>query len=389
MLREGLKKREILDIIKQKTEQDLSYDSGFILGSMCSEPLEFGKQVYMKYLSKNLGDPGLFPGTACLENELIKEIGALFSGNNITGTITTGGTEANIIALYLARKSRPDIKNPEFIIPSTAHFSFEKAKEIMGGSIRLRKLKIKEDYQLDLTDFETSINKKTCGVLGIAGTTSLGLIDPIEEMGKIIEDKNIFFHVDAAFGGFCLPFLKEIGYKVPLWDFQIDEVDSITADPHKMGLGVIPTGGLFIRDRSIMQKTGYNVPYLAGGDFKHINITGTRPGGQVIAFWAILKFLGMEGFKKVVKSCMENTFYLSKLISEIKGVKLAVQPQMNIVGITTENGNSIAKIDKDLRRRGWMLGKFPALNIIRVVVMPHIQKKHLSHFSDDLAKIVK
>jgi len=156
-----------------------------------------------------------------------------------------------------------------------------------------------------------------------------------------------------------------------------------------MGLGIIPTGGLFIRDGSIMKGVGYNVPYLAGGDFKHINMTGTRPGGQVIAFWAILKFLGMEGFKKVVKSCMENTFYLSKLISEIKGVKLAVQPQMNIVGITTENGNSIGKIDKELRRRGWMLGKFPALNIIRVVVMPHIQKKHLSHFSDDLTKIVK
>jgi len=172
-------------------------------------------------------------------------------------------------------------------------------------------------------------------VLGIAGTTSLGVVDPIEEIGRIIEGKDIFFHVDAAFGGFVLPFLNELNYNVPPWDFRVKQVNSITADPHKMGLGPIPTGGFFLRDPSVLNKTGFDIPYLAGGNFKHLHFVGTRPGGQVIAFWAILKYLGIEGFAKIVNKCMDNTQYLVKLISKIDGIKLAADPEMNIVGITT------------------------------------------------------
>jgi tyrosine decarboxylase/aspartate 1-decarboxylase len=117
--------------------------------------------------------------------------------------------------------------------------------------IKLRKANLKDDFQLDLNHFESLINRNTCGVVGIAGTTSLGLVDPIKEMGDIIEDNEIFFHVDAAFGGFILPFLKYLNFQVPLWDFSVPSVDSITADPHKMGFGIIPTGGIFLRNHSI------------------------------------------------------------------------------------------------------------------------------------------
>ena len=113
MIREGLKKSEIIRILEKKLSQDNSYESGYILGSMCSEPIDFGKEIYVNYLSKNLGDPGLFQGTANLEKELISEIGMLFGGKNIVGSITTGGTEANIMAMRIAKKLRPDIENPE------------------------------------------------------------------------------------------------------------------------------------------------------------------------------------------------------------------------------------------------------------------------------------
>jgi tyrosine decarboxylase/aspartate 1-decarboxylase len=387
MLKEGLEKQEILKLLEKKLEKDLSYDSGLILGSMCTEPLDFAKKIYVKYISKNLGDPGLFLGTAALEDELVLEIGELFGNKDIIGTFTTGGSESNLIAMRIAKKLRPEIINPEVIVSASAHISFDKAADMLG--IKLRKVQLRENFELDLNHFESLINKNTCGVVGIAGTTSLGLIDPIEDMGKIIEGENIFYHIDAAFGGFVLPFLKKLNYKIPPWDFSVKAVSSITADPHKMGLGVIPSGGFFVKDASILQKTGFEIPYLAGGNFKHFHMVGTRPGGPIIAFWVILKALGINGFTKMVKKCMDNTKYLVKRISEINGIKLAANPVMNVVGITTDNGESICEIDEALRNNKWMLGKFVDFNLIRIVLMPHVKRDHLSNFTSDLEKIVK
>ncbi|MFX0139914.1 MAG: tyrosine decarboxylase MfnA [Candidatus Hodarchaeota archaeon] len=387
MLREGLEKQEILKILSEKLKIDYSYKSGSILGSMCTEPLEFGVKLYMKYISKNLGDPGLFLGTAALEEELISEIGELFGGKNIIGSFTTGGSESNLIAMRIAKELRPDITNPEVVVPCSAHVSFDKAADLQG--INLKKAKLNDNFELDMDHFESLINKNTCGVVGIAGTTSLGLIDPIENIGKLVEDKEIFFHIDAAFGGFVLPFLKELNFAIPAWDFSVESVDSITADPHKMGLGIIPSGGFLLRDISISQKLGYEIPYLAGGNFKHFHIVGTRSGGTVIAFWAIMKSLGINGFKKIVEKCMDNTAYLANRINEIKGIKLATNPVTNIVGITTESGESICKIDEELRKRNWMVGKFEDFNLIRIVIMPHVQKAHLQKFLEDLKQIIQ
>ncbi len=387
MLKEGLEKHVILKILEEKLKNDFSYESGSILGSMCTEPLDFGIEIYKKYVSKNLGDPGLFLGTATLEEELITEIGELFGGKDIIGTFTTGGSEANLIAMRISKKLRSDIKNPEVVLSASAHISFDKAADLLG--IKLRKVNLKNNFDLDLNHYNSLINKNTCGVIGIAGTTSLGLIDPIEEISNLIEGKNVFFHVDAAFGGFVLPFLKLLDYPIPAWDFSVKAVESITADPHKMGLGIIPSGGIFLRDLSILQKAGFKIPYLAGGNFKHFHMVGTRPGGTVIAFWAIIKFLGINGYMKIVKNCMDNTHYLAKRINKIKGIKLATKPIMNVVGITTENGQSICKIDEELRKKNWMLGKFEDFNLIRVVVMPHVQKNHLSSFIEDLESILK
>jgi tyrosine decarboxylase/aspartate 1-decarboxylase len=385
--KEGMKKHDILSLLKKKLSRDYEYSKGNILGSMCTSAHTFGREVYCKYVNKNLGDPGLFPGTAELEDEIVEEIGELFNGEKIFGSFTTGGSEANLIAVRIAKELRPDIENPEIVLPISAHMSFEKSADLLG--IKLRKARLKDDFQLDTEHFKSLINENTCGIVGIAGTTSLGLVDPIHELGQMIKNKDIFFHIDAAFGGFVLPFLKDLGYSIPEWDFTVEQVDSITADPHKMGMNVIPSGAVFLKNKNIIQKTGFEIPYLAGGNFKHLHIVGTRPGGPVISFWALMKFLGRRGFSEIIRNCMENTDYLCKRIKEIEGVKLATNPVMNIVGITTENGKSICELDEKLRNRDWMLGKFEDFNLIRVVIMPHVKQSHLSEFADDLKVVVK
>ena len=386
MRENGIEKEKILKNLETKLKEDFSYQDGSILGSMCTEPFEIAKEVYMKYISKNLGDPGLFPGTMALEKEVISEIGRLFHGQNITGSFTTGGSEANLIAMRIAKKLRPDIECPEVVLSKAAHISFDKAADLLG--LKLRKVSLNDDFTLNFEEFTDCINENTCGVVGIAGTTSLGLIDPIDKIGRLIRDKNIFFHVDAAFGGLILPFLENKEGKIPLWDFSVQEVDSITADPHKMGMGVIPSGGYFLRDKSIIKKVGFEIPYLAGGNCKHLQFVGTRTGATVIAFWVLINYLGKKGYRDIVKNCMNNTKYLAERIQEIDGLKLAVDPIINVIGITTQSNKSICEIDEKLRKKNWLLGKFLDFNIIRAVIMPHVKKEHLTLFCEDLKKIV-
>ena len=383
----GLSEEEIEYLLDSKLAEDLDYSSGKILGSMCTEPIEFANRIYAKYLCKNIGDRGLFPATSALEHELISELGTLFHCDKAYGNITSGGSESNIIAMRIAKKLRPDVKAPEIVVPASAHLSFYKAGDMMGFEIKPARLK--PNLELDLDHFKSLITGNTIAIVGVAGTTVNGLIDPIKEMGEIAEHKQLYFHVDAAFGGFVLPFLKELGYNIPPWDFSVKQVHSLTADPHKMGLSVIPSGGFVMRGKSHLEKLGFEITYLAGGAYKHLNILGTRPGAAVIAFWALMQYLGREGYRNIVKECMENTAYLEQRISEIPAIKIPTKPVMNVVGISPEKPNFAKKLDDELRKKRYMLGLFKDYNLLRICLMPHVKRQHIDTFCRELENILK
>jgi len=383
----GLSEEEIENLLDSKLAEDLDYSSGKILGSMCTEPIEFANRIYAKYLCKNIGDRGLFPATSDLEHELICELGNLFNCDQAYGNITSGGSESNIIAMRIAKKLRPDVNTPEIVVPASAHLSFYKAGDMMG--LEIKPARLKSNLELDLDHFKSLISENTIAIVGVAGTTINGLIDPIEEMGEIAEEKHLYFHVDAAFGGFVLPFLQDLGYDIPLWDFSVEQVHSLTADPHKMGLSIIPSGGFVIRGKSHLEKLGFEITYLAGGAYKHLNILGTRPGAAVIAFWALMQYLGREGYRNIVKECMENTFYLEQRINEIPGIKIPTKPVMNVIGISPEKPNLSVKLDEELRKQRYMLGLFKNYNLLRMCLMPHVKREHIDTFCQDLEIILK
>lgn len=391
MQEKGIPRQKILKMLDDRLGIDMTYSSGKILGSMCTTPHDFALEVNSKYSYKNLGDPGLFPGTMEIEQELVRDLGNFFGGDKIIGNIVSGGTEANIIALSLAKKLKPEVSKPEIVCSANSHMSFYKGADLLG--IKVQKVRLTENYVPDINEFASKINNNTIALIGIAGTTSLGLVEPITKIAKLSEPEHIFMHVDAAFGGFVLPFMEELGYNYPKYDFRIPTVDSLTADPHKMGLGIIPSGGFLIREQSInlSDKFGFSIPYLAGGDFRQLTLTGTRPGGSIIAFWALMKHLGREGFRNMVKECWENTLYLEKRINEIDGIVNVCKPEINIIGLRASENitKSIGIIDENLRKLGWALGVFENLNLARIVLMPHIKRHHLEEFSLDLEKVVK
>ncbi|WP_295614249.1 tyrosine decarboxylase MfnA, partial [uncultured Methanobrevibacter sp.] len=267
-----------LDLIKEK---DLKYSSGRILGSMCTEAHPFGKEVYIKFLDSNLGDPGLFKGTKSIEDKTIKIIGKLLNLDNAYGNIVTGGTEANIMAIRAARnhaRKYKNIENGEIILPKSAHFSFKKAADMMN--LKIVEAELDENYKINVESVKNKITPNTVAIVAIAGTTELGLIDPIEEISKIAHDNNIYFHVDAAFGGFSIPFLRNCGYDFPEFDFKLPGVSSITVDPHKMGLAPIPAGGIIFRKKEYLNVMAVDSPYLTVKT--QSTVVGTRIGASTV-----------------------------------------------------------------------------------------------------------
>jgi tyrosine decarboxylase/aspartate 1-decarboxylase len=382
MENEGLSQSSVLKELELRLSRDFTYSSGRIIGSMCTCPHPLARKVYTRFLDRNLGDSGLSPALVELEKETMHILGTLLSNPKASGHIVTGGTEANTLALWAAKKLSKK-KHCEVIVPASAHYSFDKAADLL--SLKIVKIGLNSRFQVDVGAVEKAVNSNTIAIVGVAGTTGLGVVDPISELSEIAVRKNLYLHVDAAFGGFVLPFLKELGFSVPDFDFSLPGVRSITIDPHKMGLAPIPAGGMLFRDESLRKAVAWNVSYLAGGESEQATVVGTRSGASVVAVWALLKHLGTAGYKRIVRSCMHLTWKLAGGISKINGLDIMTEPSTNIVGIKSEVLD-IRRIAKELRLRKWAVSLFA--NHIRIVVMPHVHKQHIEEFLEDLKDIV-
>ena len=381
---EPIDKEDILKELNEFHKLDYKYSEGRILGSMCTEAHPFAKEVYCKFLDTNLGDPGLFKGTKHIENEVIKSIGNLLSLERAYGNIVTGGTEANLMAIRAARnhaRKYKGIKNGEIIIPSSAHFSFKKAADMLN--LKIVEAKLDEHYKIDVESVRRAISENTVAIVAIAGTTELGLIDPIEEISKIAQEHNIYFHVDAAFGGFSIPFLKNLGYEVPVFDFSLDGVCSITVDPHKMGLAPIPAGGIIFRKEEYLEVMAVDSPYLTVKT--QSTIVGTRLGASSAATYAIMKYFGRQGYCKLAAQLMENTQFFNEGLKEI-GYEVICEPELNIVAFNHPNMDTDVLAEK-LEDLDWKVSVAKCPRAIRVVLMNHIKKKKKKKLLEDLKEI--
>jgi len=364
---------EVMDFLKEMHQRDFQFSDGHVLGSMYTTPHEIAKKAYSLFWEANLGNPGLYPGTSKLQKEVVNILGGLTNGSNLAGYMVGGGTEANITSLWVAKKLSG---SDEVIFPKSAHFSFYKACDLMG--LKPVVVDLNDNFQMDMGLMEEKLSDRTAAVVGIAGTTELGVVDPISEISELCEARNTYFHVDAAFGGFVLPFLKELGYDSPPFDFSLPGVSSLTVDPHKMGMATIPSGVLLIRKKEYLSNIAIESPYLT--HIRQSALAGTRNSASVAATYAVLKHLGRNGYKDIVRHCMEMTMYLKRSIEEM-GLTLVTKPTMNIIGI---NFKDAPKVEKEMDSKGWKLSKAKHPCCLRLVIMPHVTPKIADEFIGDL-----
>ena len=373
------KKIAILKELDKYKKKDLSFSSGRILGSMCTQPHPIAIEAYQKFIETNIGDPELFPGLKEIQSKLISFVSDLLSAPlKSAGHIVGGGTEGNITAIWLMKKLS---KKREIIVADSAHFSFDKIASIMD--FKLIKIPLTNEYVMDISKLKNSISSNTAAIVGIAGSTELGTIDPIPEISDICIDENIFLHIDAAFGGYVIPFLKELDYEVPNFDFRLPGVCTISIDAHKMGYSAIPLGMVFFRHSKWLNEISVESPYISSK--KQAGIFGTRSGGPIAAAYAVTRYLGRNGYKKMVENCMEVTEYTKQRIEEI-GLNLVMEPTMNVLGVELKK---LQYIVNKLSKSGWRVNKIDRLSCIRIVLMPQITKNIIDEFIPVLSRICR
>jgi tyrosine decarboxylase/aspartate 1-decarboxylase len=378
MQKQGISRKKVLAELRKIREQDLNYEDGRILCSMCTAPHPIAKIANQLFLNSNIGDPGLFSGSSKLEKDAIRKLAALLNGKESVGFLVSGGTEANLLAL-LAARNKANISNPEVVLPESAHFSFTKICNMLG--LKAVNASLDNTYRVDPASIEKCLSKNTVAVVGTAGTAELGAVDPIDRLSEIAENHGVYLHVDAAFGGLIIPFLKDIGYDAPEFDFRLKGVQSITVDPHKMGMTTIPAGGILFRNGTYLDYIKTETPYLT--EPSKYTFTGTRSGASAAATWAVFESLGQEGFTKTAKHCLKLTKLLSSRL-EALGFKILMQPTLNIIAFRSQNSKLLAE---KLQNIGWFVSYVPRLDCIRIVVMPHLKRRHIMAFLNDLSEI--
>ncbi len=339
-----------------------------VLSSMCTKPHPAAQAAAADFYTSNPGDPETYQSIAKLEERAVSLLGSVVGDRSVDGYITSGGTESNIQAVRAARNSHSST-TPNIVVPETAHFSFTKAAEVL--SVERRTVPVDETYRADIGATAAAIDTNTALVVGIAGTTEHGRVDPIVELCELAHDAGARMHVDAAWGGFVLPFAPFA------WSFADAPIDSITIDPHKFGQAVVPAGGLLVRDRSLLDALATETPYLESPT--QASLTGTRSGAGVASAVAAMEALWPEGYRETYERTMAIAERLACALDD-RGFD-TVEPQLPLVTASIPRSLFLS-----LREAGWRIAT-TATGALRIVCMPHVTRETIDAFLTDLDRL--
>src|SRR5436190_12253461 len=283
-------------------------------------------------LNQNAGAWRNGPTSAMIESQAIRWLCELLGyDSEAFGVLASGGSEANLIALKCARdRAQQDMmrkgnrKGSDLTVYTSeqCHFSVEKSLDILGlGRESLRKIETDSRFHIRLDALLAAIKedvdagRRPICVVGVGGTTSTGVIDPLPELAEIAKKNDCWFHVDAAYGG-ALAFSDQ--HKAKLRGIEL--ADSITFDPHKWMFVPFACGATLVRDGGQVLRNSFDMSpeYLsedrgfsdAEYDFFRYGQMGTRRFNS-LKLWMCFKFMGKSGYSATVERHIELTQYLA------------------------------------------------------------------------------
>jgi tyrosine decarboxylase/aspartate 1-decarboxylase len=285
-------------------------------------------------------------GTLGFEREAVRMMASLLGDPSAVGVITTGGTESNLAALRLMR-NRGRRASPEVIAPVTMHFSFRLGAELMG--IRLVEVDVDDTtFQPRIEDVERAISPDTVGLVCSAPAGSFGLLDPVEAFSDLAVRTGLPLHVDAAFGGFILPFMRDLGYPVPPFDFGLPGVTTMMTDGHKLGLLPVATGFFLCREAELFETIPTERTLIH-------TTSSTKPGSRAATAWATFRHLGREGYRRSTAHVLELRDRIVAGVTAIPGLSLIAPPFITVIGFTSDTVDLHA-VHELLADEGWGQG---------------------------------
>ncbi len=343
------------------------------------------QRAHGMFASANLLNPLAFQSLKRMESEIIQMTASLFHGPDTTvGSVTSGGTESILVAMAAyrdrARKQKPWIRSPEIVVPRSIHPAFDKAAHYFG--IKLRKVALDANMRADVNEFKRKIGRNTIGLVASAPQYPHGVIDPIEAIGAIAMEHGIPFHVDACVGGFVLPWLEKLGRPIPLWDFRVPGVTSISADLHKYAYASKGASTLTWRSMDAMKFQFFVETSFPGGIYASPTLIGTRPGGPIAAAWAALQSMGEAGYCNLAGKAAQAADQLAKGISTIEGLKLVTDHDAPIVSWQATGLDTFAIADR-LEAKGWSVDRMHKPTAVHLTCTAN----HLAIVNDYLADL--
>jgi sphinganine-1-phosphate aldolase len=362
---QGLSKEEIFHTLQAFKSRDMDWKSGRVwcyVYNPGEDPAEVTREAYLSFLTENGLDPSVFPSLLKLETDVVRAVINLLRGDsNAVGHLTSGGTESIMLAVKTARdKARvehPEITQPEMVLPKTAHAAFHKAAHYL--SIKPVVVNIDpQTFKVGAEDMRAAITSNTILLVASAPSYSQGVIDPITEIGKIAQEKNLLFHVDACVGGLHLSFMRKLGYDVPDFDFTVSGVTSISTDLHKYGYAAKGCSAIMYRSKDIRKYQIFACTDTTAYTLINPTVLSSKSGGPMAGAWAILNFLGEEGYKKAIKEVQDATRTLIDGINAIEGLQVLGEPAMCMFSFKSDVIN-VYQLADEMNKRGWYIqGQF-------------------------------
>ena len=341
------------DVLLEQVRSQIHYamnaaHPGYI-GHMDSIPttLSVIGDLLVAALNNNMLSVEMSPVFSRLEPLVMRQLAAKFGlGAQAGGVMVSGGTLANLQALTVARNVHFDAvekglvgltRQPVFFVSAAAHTSMQKAAMMMGlGSQAAIAIRTNANSQIDIADLKDrlaeakQVNQQPFAIVATAGTTVTGNVDPIEEMGAIARQHNLWFHVDAAYGG-ALIFSPEHRHLLA----GTSQADSITFNPQKW-LYVAKTcaTALFKNFDVLKQHFRILAPYMGDDEqwsnLGELTVQGTRHP-DILKLWLSLQHIGTMGYAEIIRHSYALTSQFTSEIHSRPWLQLASQPQMNLV----------------------------------------------------------
>jgi sphinganine-1-phosphate aldolase len=395
----GRPRDEILrELGEMAGEEDRFWQTGKCSGTMYCGDMEhyaFLKEAFGLYGHVNALQRDMCPSQTRFEGEIIAMTLDMLHGSaaepdsSPCGSVTSGGTDSILSALLAYReraRAERGIAAPQVILPETAHVAFEKGAHLFGIEVVQAPID-PVTTQVDVDFVRDHIGPRTILLVGSACNYGYGTIDPIAELSSLAVERGVGLHVDGCLGGFILPWGEELGYDIPVFDFRLPGVSSISADTHKYGYAPKGSSVLAFRDRGLRQHLYFMRQEWSGGKYVSPGIAGSRSGGLLAATWAAMVSLGREGYLRYAKRIFETAFAMQDGVRSHADLRILGKPSFCFSFLS--DAFDIYHLNDFMRERGWRFNGQQHPNALHMcVTRPQTQPGVLDAFARDLGEAV-